>query len=535
MAINLDVRDLYLAPNRNGPPQADVLILWLQNPAALDILTYGTRIPVGVLAHDHGARRGLRLRDELGQGGVGPYGTLGGAVGSWQEGIPILPPVVGETFTTRAKLLAWWPIFLRGGVKSLNVDFLVFLDGAGARSLTFKAQLRDSREAGLEWNEGHGPTATTTITTGGGTVAGYFRGSFTFADTSRLGPVAIDREHTILEVWLASDPPGGSGYRFLAVLPYDAQGAPGNGGAEPLEWFPDRAQIEASDLAVGHLALSDHAARAHTRGNELLAQALGSCPALEQDLLTPRDNESWQRKVRRYHRHQGRRLIDPLTGEITADGACIRRQIWAATFVDDIAQNGAQMTAAFPNAGLLIHPAGVLNTNSGWVDVEARLDLELGLGAIEIDFGVVPGNSDAQARLTLRYFFADGDHQLLPGFGVGSSGAGVPRSFNPGGGGNYTTLEVEPVDGPAWIPAAQRAGLGQWTLGAARTPAPTNIRSLAQTPRVAQGVRIYLTPKLTGLHRLNLRWALEQGARGSGVYDVGARVVFAAVYAPGGF
>jgi hypothetical protein len=512
-------------PNRSGPPFADVYALWVENPGGLDVVMYQSRIPKGVLAHDHGERRGYPL-EHLPLGGClfGPQGTPGGAPEAWEQGIPLYPPSSALiTFVPTPKPVAWVPLYIPGGVKTLYVETLFYLDGAGdPREVTLAAKIRPVADIGLDVGAGPGPTVTLVHTVTG--AVRETRGAFHFPSLASLGQEGLDREDLVVEIFLASNPPAGTTYRLLGAFPFVGSVSTASPPAEPLEHAPEKAEINPDQLRAGQLLEAELGLRAHLRWNQTTLSALGEVPGLKPDLSTPEETRPWRQVVRGPHKHTGRVSTHPVTGERLADGAVPRRIAWAQFYGIDFNDTAAAMGEDYP-----------LGEEIDGAQFDARLDVPVGLSRLDFVFALSAGHDEQLARLNLDLRLVDLDDNNIDIEVATGAEVSLPSLITP----SFTRVRVDPRDGAVWKRASERVGRGLWTNAALRHPssifAGFSQETSERIPRVSERVRFAFTAPRTGPLRLIFRFGLELGAEGSATFATEARLAWAAVTYPPGF
>lgn len=528
MARVVYVDDTLRQPGVPGPSQGTAHTLWVESAVGVETVAYDV-VPQGVLAHDHGERRGTPLELPLFQVVLGPQGEAGDTPDQWTQGIPLYPPTSGS-FVTNPKCLLYHHVFLPAGVRSFYVDACLYLNGASPRSVSLSAVLRPLYEVGRALGSGQGITATCTATHTGSVRAS--RAHFEFTGLEALGEVGLDRDDLILEVWLTSDPPVGTLYRLLSLTGYrdPTTATTTTSSAEPVESYEGRAQVDPADVVAGQVVTSQLVLRAHLRLNQATYAALGGTPGLESNTSVVRDSDSWKRTVTSRHRHYGRDFTDPDTGLRMSDGSVVRRSLWAGCFADSFGDSATQM-GALPSSGYKLTPGASAEPNNGHLELRGRLQIPVGLRALLLRFGVSPGHNGAQGRLyfTFQLFDLDGT-ELDVSYSL-NAGAQVDLD------GRGEAVLVEPEEGCLWQPssALQGAGIGRWTQRARRSPLPADVPNYTQVPRISKRVRVSFTPVRTQAYEFLATWRLESGALESGTYAGGAALAFFDAYAPAGF
>ena len=510
----LTLIDSQKVPGRNGPPSTEVYQLWVENPAGIRAINYGDRIPQQVLPHDHGNRRGLNLEVPLSQSTLGPQNTPGGAVGSWLAGVPLFPQFTGVDFATNPKLVWAQRVDVVGGVKEIYVEIVVEYSGGAGASLALRATLRPLEEHGMEVGQGTAPSANVNQLLNG--AARATRAQFAFTNLADFGPTSYDRA-MMVEIWLVASPVASWRLNAVAVIP----GTPdtGNPFGEPLEFKPPRVAIDLAAIATGKIVQTETLQQAHVVWNQVTQEVLGGTPGMNAD-GTPNINDPFRRVIWRRHRHTGRNYIDPDTKLRASDGAVLNYPFGEQVYHDELDDNGTNLLSSNPWKGMKLHP-GALNTTVGWLNVEQRLELPIGLPELLLQANISPNTSNQISRLWWYAALYGLGGNLLNCAWVATNGA-IDTSKS----GAFIRTLVEPIDGYAWQQNSIRLanGLGLWTQKAAKNPLPSEVKTTQNLGRITKVMRLRYTPTQTGPVRLVNAWALEIGAEGSGTYDTSARL-----------
>lgn len=519
--------DADLAPGSIGPTASQSLALWRTFPLGVEGAVFGALVPGAIVGHDHGARGGEPLSEPLVALTFGPAGT--GSASGWTQGLPVLPPAAGSglSFAATPKLLACARVLLRGGVDTVTAEALLRVEGASPRSLSLRLVLRRLRDHGLSPEAGDAARAT--LSSGSLTgAARETRASATFADLGELGDPAGDRD-ALLEVWLTTDLPAGDSARLLVLALFGARAT----SREPVVSDPvaTRAELLPAEVLPGGIVYARHAETAQARLGQVVYQVLGSAPGLAGSLDLPDRSVAWERGVTGPHQHRGRRFTDPDSGAVIGDGAVVRRPLWSQSFAQDLDEVAGEFTNARPPAGLRLHPSGALSLAAGWALVEGRLAPPQGLRAALFQVAVAPETPEHRARLWVRLRLLDlaGDDVLFTVEG----GEVDPQKAS-----GATRVLLGVLDGPAWQPSLPRllAGLGVWTEAAARAPLPATVPTTERLARVSAPLRLSWSerPRTEDL-RLRVQFELETGEEGSGVYSIGASLLWADLLTPDGY
>ncbi len=529
MATVYFLDDTDTAPNISAPAQAEAHTVWVLNPLGLEETIFGSRKPAGVFPHDHSERRGEPLWAPFWYVSFGPYGAEGGAANSWTMGIPVYPPAANNDFTVQPKCLGWWPFRIPAQVKTCIVEFLIWMNGLNNQTVTLKARIRPLVELGYNRDQGNAPSSSVvcTHTTALGDRATRYQWSF--ADLTPLGDPGLDKEDLVLEIWQTTNAVAASTYRLVAATAVATTYTQGSG--EPIETTPARAEVIPAEIKTGERVFSDIAQRAHLRYNQLSLEALGRSPGLQSNLDALSEEDSYQTIVYGPHQHRARRYLDPITGLAVYDGAVQKRLLWlCAPYVKYWDTAGA--VTDDPALGLKLHSGG---SGATQMMLGGRVSLPIGQQAIFIRFAVLSDNDEELSRLYFYVMLEDINGGVID-LSVNAQGQ-YPHSARDG---NFTVIDVLPIDSPLWQPTSQRLnnGLGVWTQDAAKAPAPSGIipDATALVPRVSRMVTIgFSLTKVDGPYWLRTKWALEAGVRGSGTFDPLARLAFAVASVPAGY
>ncbi len=506
--------------------QGDLRTLFVDNPAAIVLWTYGSRIIAGVRpGHDHADDGGELLKGTLFRVSYGPYLREGAGVSSFQRGIPLLrgpfdPP----------KLLAPSIVTLPGGLARVRGALVVFT-GSVVGSTTLNVVLRSiglhnmkasasathaSVVTDLTWNAAGGYSVLEWSWSGRALAKAKgtknrARCEFAVYQTGS-GFGATGGSVVSAELWVDDDP------EYIVRPP-----APSDPSASEVTFF---------DIKAGKLLVTTLSQKLRGAWNALTQGVLGRAPGLTVDSVTIDRLREWRQRIKGAHRHYGR-LVPSSSGGFYSDGPCLTYPPKASAC---LARFWGEDASALKNAagtqaqGKKLHSSGALDET--WLYWDNSIDLESGLGALDVSCAVEPGNVSDSARLYLHVgIFREGD--------VGGTNLvkAVRCSYHQQEATDAEGLfvcELEPEENEPWQPNVSRraAGKSVYSHLAAKLSAQTSpLFETTNAYRVSQVAKVEIShpayqpdgvARPTGRYVLRLRFSLQQSL---GVYDDDARIL----------
>ncbi len=501
----------------------DLKTMLIDNPAAIRLWTYGDRVITGVVPpHDHDVNGGELINGSLLSLALGPYLREGTSSSSFVKGIPL----TRGDYTNSPKLLLSALVTLPAGVSRLRGALLVHT-GAASGSTTLTPVLR-----GVAWHNFRlvdntsGVMARTDITW---TATGdnYYLLEWSWLGRE-LGKAKNLKSSARCEFCIYQKglnfPPSGAQILGGELWIDDIEQhyvAKHNTSKAPL------AQITYSDILSGKILLTSLSRKIRNALNDATLGVLGRAPGLEG--TNPDRLSRWMRIIKTPHSHRGF-LVPDGRGGFIADGACLRyppraTAVWPRNWGEDA--TALKNADASQVKGLLIHSGGALDNT--WLSWDFDIDLESGLGALDLMCAVEPGNTTDSSRLLL--------HVGIFSFGASTNYAATIKcdyhnqeSVDAGG---LLVCEVEPEENDAWVPNQERrlAGKSVYSQNAKKTEASASI--LVQTTnayRISKKIKVGISQpayqaggvaRATGRYVLRVRFSLPSGS----AYDGAARVL----------
>jgi len=526
MATLKKILDAVKAPNRKVWVQ-DLKTLFLDNPAAIHLETYGARnIAGGAPGHNHSSDGGELIRGSLLSVALGPWLHEGTAGASYVDGIPVTR---NSTYPTSPKLMLSALTTIPGGVSRLRGALLI-ATGAASGSITLSPVLRATQWANFKLvANALGVYATTDLVlTANGSNYYLLSWSWEVADLLKVkNPnVAARCEFALFQKTTSL---GAAPVEVLGFdLWIDDDPTPTKRGPQPSD--PPLSEVTYADILTGKILLTTLARKLRGRLNAGIHGVLGRAPGLGVDAVVVDRDTRWSRKVKTAHSHRGV-LVPTGRGDFIADGACLT---YPSKAVGCWPRYWGEDASALRNAptsqvqGKKIHSGGALDAT--WLSWDFDIDLESGQGALVMQCGVEPGNTDDNGRLLIHvgvYTRGGSTTNLVKSI---KSDYHNQESVDAGG---LLVCEVEPEENDAWQPNQNRrlSGKGVYTQNAKKTASTAS--TLVQTTnayRVSKPIIVGLShpayqadgeARKTGRHILRVRFSLPSGT----AYDASARVL----------
>jgi hypothetical protein len=498
------IPDSDVAPMQPLTPQI-ISDAYVANVDGLRDLTYGTP-PRVVLAHDHGQSRGEVLERALATWNFGPSSDTSTA-GAWDAGVPMYSATGGGSFVTTPKLLASCGLLIGGNVGDIKARIAVDMGTTAAtRTVTVRVEFRVFADVGLTAGSGVYQDITISIPS---LAARYQTAEATIPEAELrglLGLTGIDRECEVA-VWLVSNPTVGHTYRLLSLVltgttvsTYDASPT----GTQLMT------QIDPIEIQQGRRLVDVLGTKIKRRLNQATYGVLGKVPGME--TLTQEDSTRWGRNLLASHQH---------TGKSEGDGACVRLGTWSTPYCIDYGVSGGAMTTSGV-AGLSLTTGG--SSISNLTQFEGRVSMPVGLGAIQLRLGIVPGSSEFSAALYVWVLVDDnlGGVSPLTQYATSCSTPTFPQIITAPG--IFIGCQVNPIDTALWRSVGSRTD-GLWTQEDLQAVQPSG-RSLGAAYRVTELITIGVDLPSTGDYRVKVLCGIEAPS-GGGVFDTQAKVQWA--------
>ncbi len=501
-------------------------VLFIDNPYALYLLTYGARYIPGVApGHDHAENGAELIKGTLATWNYGPYlreNTLGSG------GLAGLPLLQNSGYAATPKLLAVAIVTLPGGLSRLRGAFYV-ATFAGAGSVTLSPVLR-----GINWHNfklttnNLGVYATTDlVVNANGSNLYLVEFAFEAADLLKV-KIAGEDARVELALYQSTTNLGATAVWVLGGEVWvDDDPTPARRG--PLSSDPPLSEVTVGDILTGKLLLTTLARKLRGRLNAGIHAVLGRAPALGLDAVVLDRFYRWARSVKTAHSHRGVLVPDPRGGYI-ADGRCLRYPKVSAVYARLWGENTAAVKAAdlYQVQGLKIHSGGALDAT--WASWDYDIDLEAGLGGLDLSVVLEPGNSTDDSRLLIHVgiFSTPTEGANL----VAGLSCDYHRQESTDAGG-LLVCEVEPEQNDAWQPNANRRLVGKSVYSQLAKKTAATATTLVETTnayRVSKIISVAIShpaytvggvARPTGRYTLRVRYSLPSG----GSYDANARVL----------
>jgi hypothetical protein len=496
-----DIIELLLAPN-SGASGADYYKQFQQNIDSLNLLTYGSKPPTGVLAHDHGQARGEVLERALLALALGPTSDTG-FLGSSRLGIPMYPPIPPESFVDTPKQLLTACILVPGNTGSLKVTLSALL--APASTQRIYVEIRQLGEQGaLLGVQGIAEEINFSVPPLG---SGHDVASCSFTQQQLqtvCGALGLDKPIELV-VWLADDPPIGTLYRLTSLTVY-ATSVSTQLPIQPvtLDALPI---IEPLEIQSGRPIMIGTITKGAERVNAATKAAIGLVPGYnvsgEEDT-----SASWQRTVNLMHQHTGKSL---------GDGACLRNGMVHECYAFDFGVLAGQM-AIVPSYGLpLVDGRGIA------IELDHRLSIPEGLGSFSCRFAVLPTRSvDQYLRVSVYVYDASG---TLPPIATQYATVAKCLQHTSIESSNWLQCEVEPIPDRLYKSVGDigASGSSVWSLNSLLQAflVPSTF-SQERAYRITNPLQVFCQVPSTNTYRCRLRLELVSLADGS--LDTGARL-----------
>lgn len=535
MAILKKIIDAIKAPARKVWVQ-DLRTLFIDNPAAIHLWTYGLRNIAGAAPpHNHDSNGGELLPGSLLSLPLGPYNHEAVAPTGILEGLPLLG---NSTYPTNPKLLFPALVTLPGGVSRLRGALLVKTGAVGA-GVILAAVLRPLSRHNFKLTEGAlGVQLVADL-------AFNFNGSIYYLlswvwELAELNKIKTSLSSGRFEfcVYQKSNNLNAIIVAVLgAELWIDDDPIPTKNG--PSQGYPPLFEITYSDILTGKILLDTLARKLAGRMNAAVQGVLGLAPGLYGDGTTVDANFKWSRDIKTAHSHRGA-LTPDSGGGFIADGAVLTypakaSAIWPR-FWQETSFGTFRLAGTNQVQGLKIHSGGALDAT--WLQWDFEIDLESGLGALDLCVALEPGNATDDSKLLIHAGVFDSEESVNLVTSI-KCDYHNQESIDAGG---LLVCEVEPIENEAWVPNSDRRLISRsvYSQNAKKNASSTsNVVQTTNAYRISKPIYLFLThpayatgtsPRLTGRYILRVRFSLPAG----GAYDANARVLaFEAVAAKG--
>lgn len=503
----------------------DLRTLVVDNPAALALWIYGSRMLGGVTpAHDHADAGAELVRGTLLSVSYGPYQREGTGGASYVRGIPLTRNPLTP------KLMAPNLVTLPGGVTRLRGALMVSA-GAGAGAPTLTVVLRSVGRANEKINDASASVIATADLTWS-VLAGYsvLEWSWTKQDLHLAKPLQTSARCEFCVYQKTANFSAGGGVLIGAELWSDDD----SGSSQvrhPAPQDPPASEVTFSEILAGKILLTQMSRKFKSRWNSLMHGVLGRAPGLSTDAVALDRTRKWRWRVKGAHRHTGL-LVPDSSGGYYSDGAVLRYPPkWSASFARQWGEDNSALKNADASQarGEKFHSSGALDAT--WLQWDSSIDLESGLGALDVSCEVEPGSVDSNAVLQLHvgvYREGDAGGTNL----VKAVSCDMHRDAGVDAGG-LLICELEPEENESWIANANRrnAGLGVYTLRAKKSAALANaqfesvnayrVSKIAKVEISHPGYQVDGVARPTGRYVLRVRLSLATSA----TYDAAARVL----------
>ena len=459
------------------------------NVDGIQVLTYGTLPPTGVIPHDHGQGRGELLDRSLVSMSYGPYADTG-APGDAEQGIPLYRLTSGS-YATTPKLVAAQCVLVLGNVGGIKVTLAGKLSPTtSAQTVTLTVELRPLGSQGRAIGAA-GPAKTITLSTGVGQSYDTSSALFTETEVSHAaGPRGLDREVELC-IWLTSDPAPATAHRLLCMTAY-ATSLATSMPLQPvtLEQLPS---IEPPEVQDGRPIITSTLIKGKARINGAIKSALGLVPGYAVD-GTEDDSAPWQRVISSPHQHTGRAL---------GDGACLRHGMWSQTYTTDMELTAGTMSSS-PYYGL------PLTDNRGIAsEVEGRVTLPEGLGSFSVRFAALCSLPEIACRVSV-FVYASTTGGPSTGTQLATLATQGMNSSQVFGGWLLCAVEAAP-DGLYMSPQQLAAtGTRPWGTDALLPTILTGLLDRDVPYRISEPLKVSVSVPTTGIYRVRLRIEMRE-------------------------
>ncbi len=489
----------------------DMRTLFVDNPKAIEYETYGERSIAGCApGHNHSIYGGELIRRTLLSLNLGPQ-ALENSAAAGGEGIPLLN---NDGFVASPKLLMPALVTLPGGLSRLRGAFVIESSG-GPGTLYLTAAVR-----AIHWhNFKFGIPATYGVTayrTGTINVVGsgayLFEFSLDVADLAKVKYAVNDARAEFL-LYQSGNNLGATGVKVVCgELWIDDDPTPAT--SPPTSDLPTSTVVTLADILTGKILVTQLSRKIRQRLNSLAGGVLGIAPGLDQDNMTSEVTTRWQRSIKGAHSHQGKKV--PATGgHYIADGVCLRYPKISDVFPRHFGENSSALKPAGTEQvqGRRIHRNGALD--AAWFSRDYEFDLEAGLGGLDLQLSLEPGNTDDAAKLMIHVGVFDerGNGNNL----VSDITCDFHRREADDSDG-LARCEVEPEENDVWVPNQNRrlVAKGVFTVNA-KAPA-------SQTATIAENVNAYRVSKVIAVKLDHPFYTLNGSARKTGRYILRLRL-----------
>ncbi len=486
--------DLSLANETLSPSTLETLLI--TNPERLRTRIFGGLRGFSA-PHDHGAAGGATLARAVASLSFGPHTPEGGgALLGGDPGLPLWPSNGAAFSESNPKLIAVSPLFVQGGIESLDIRAVCKLFETAPRAATLRLEVRTRGDVGRDAAAGNFASCVLEFTDNGDD---YTEATETL-DLSDLGSVGDDRLLE-LRVYQASDQDyggAGGGDRFLCLvaLPGTAPASvPESDTAEPRE------TISRLLIRPGREISESLIAKAARTLNQVTREALGGVPGLSRDLATPNTADPWRRELVEPHQHRGS-YVDS-DGTQVDDGAIVRLPLLLSSCVRNVAGG----TEATEGASTAEPPRGVLLDG---LTLHGRVSIPQGLASIEIYALVQPETTDPMGRLWCTANVRPALTQSVESSIVTGARCGSYKARGTVSAAGVSCL-LEPEESPAiWESHRTRSaqGLGSWTLDALRVT-PDSDADNTHAARWSRALVVDISPERTGDHLISVAFELQ--------------------------
>lgn len=509
----------------------DLRTLFYDNPAALALWTYGARLINGVTPpHDHGDNGAEVVKGTLFTINYGPWLREGTAGAGYARGIPLLRGPDGSGgYSLAPKLLAPTLVTLPGGVTRLRGALVVYT-GSAVGTTTLTVVLRGVGRANEKINSTTASVmAVSELTWNAAGTYSVLEWNWSAIQLGRAKPLetSLRCEFCVYQKGGQFGAPGGQVLGAELWVDDDPEVKV----RQPLPQDPPAAEVTFSDILSGKILLTTMSRKFKSRWNGLMHGVLGRAPGLSFDAVAIDRARKWRWRVKGAHRHTGL-LVPDSSGGFYSDGAVLRYPPkWSACFARQWGEDASSLknAAATQAQGEKIHSSGALDAT--WLQWDSSIDLESGLGALDVSCELEPGNSIDAAILRLHVgVYREGDAGGANLVKAVSCDMHRDEGLDAGG---LFKCELEPEDNESWVPNSSRraAGKGVFTLLAKKSSAQTDSRfETVNAYRVSKIAKVEIShpgyqadgvARPTGRYVLRVRLSLATSA----TYDASARVL----------
>lgn len=510
------------------PSAAKLYKLFVSNPVYLRQSTFGTtlELPTRSAPHDHGEHRGKPLARHQASLSYGPFVFPGsGASSGGTIGIPFVDDTDDDYSATNPKLISHNLIHINGQVERARVYLVAYLAGSTApRSVGIAVSLRPVNVPYKLYTSGAQIYQTATLSTASDA---FVRTTLSFNDLASIGNCGEDRVFELC-VWQTSTIASTETYRLCGVCVGALTNLTQELQSEDLSQ-PATEVVSTMRLLSGQEVSNLLTAQFARVTNQVAREILGGNQGLNRNGSTDNTSKPWIRRIKEVHQHRG--SYTDLDGTLVDDGAVIRRELGAQSFVQaQFTQADTTITADdTPCLGWRIHSTGDPD-NDEWIRFDTWATIPQGLGAIDIYAALQFETQVARTKLycVVSVMPEGSDTSIATSVRCGPYEASDNTTIK--GSSGEIACEVLPVESPLFASVAIRnaRGLGSWTVDALREESRTSNYLRSGCYRVTQPIRVAISPSFTGPYRIRTRWALQTGdpvLLTDGSYDTTARLL----------